>query len=261
MIRRHEGSATWLITQGAHAYIAGQIMAHWVGSGVLQPEPRDEIVLAAYTHDAGWSAFDQQPTINAGGQPRTFTEMTLDDHFAIWERSILSVFDQNRYAGLLACLHCLDLYDQRLRYLDDPPDDKARIQGFFDRWTIWKDHLIHALTDHPRYSLAVQPATLAQNARLLQVVDFLSLVLCMGPVHEQSLENVPRTPGTTDLLHVASGGPRTMLLNSFPLDAPLQVWIDAKQVFGGPFESDAALQATLNETRYRPLVFEIAPTT
>lgn len=259
MIRRTESDAVWLIHQATHAVIAGQIAARWEGLGRGASSPREDLLIAAACHDAGWYATEGQPRINAQGLPRTFTEMDLDEHFAIWRASIESVFTMSRYAALLTSLHCAALYTLRLRYLDDPPADKARIGAFLDERAAWQDALIGALRDHPRYALSAAPDALDENLRLLQTWDYLSLLLCMGPVHEQALEDVPVGAGERVLLRVAGDGGRSMALDPFPLAAPLTIWIDARQVIGTPFASDAALWAALEGVPYKPLMFEIVP--
>lgn len=259
MIRRAEADITWLIHQAAHAYIAGKIAAHWVGTGNMALTPRDDLLIAAAFHDAGWYAAERQPRVNEHGQPRTFTEMDLGEHFAIWRASIESVFAQSRYAALLTNLHCAALYALRLRYLDDPPADKKRIETFLDERQAWQETLIAALRDHPLYSLVVTPDALAENLRLLQVWDYLSLLVCMGNVHEQVLEDVPVDRGQRATLRIAPNGPRGMALAPFPLSEPLTVWIEARPVNKGVFASDADLQAALEGVPYRPLTFEFVP--
>ncbi len=257
MIRRDETDAIWLIHQAAHAVMAGQIAAHWTGSGAMVAAPRDELLIAAICHDAGWAAAEQHPRINGDGLPRTFTEMDLLDHFSIWQHGIEAVFVQNRYAGLLTSLHCTALYEQRLRLVDDPPQDRARIQVFLEKWHGWQRLVIAALTDHPRYSSAVHPPRLGENLRLLQVWDYLSLLLCMSTVRERTLEDIPLATGERGTLRVAASGERGMALDPFPLDQPLTLWIDARRLTGGPFASDEKLRDALVDVPYRPLVFEI----
>jgi hypothetical protein len=255
MIRREETGTKWLIHQATHATIAGQIAEHWTISGVLSP--REELLLAAHYHDAGWVNAERQLRVNGQGWPRTFTEMDLDEHFFIWQSSIDAAFYLNRYAGLLTNQHCVALYEHRLRYVGDPPEDQANIQKFLNARYAWRDDLIAALKDHPRYGLAVEPTRLAENVRLLQVWDYLSLLLCMSPVHEQTLEDVPTGNGQHSALRVAGNGLRGITLDPFPLDAPLTVWIDARQVIGGPFENDQALRQALIGVPYKPIVFEV----
>ncbi len=259
MIRREEADATWCIHQAAHAHIAGQIAEHWIGGDGKELSPRAELLLAATFHDAGWVKAERRPRINTQGLPRTFTEMDLDEHFDIWRSSIEAVFDMNRYAGLLTSLHCAALYEQRLLYLDDPAADRMRIRAFLDARYHWHTDLIAVLKDHPRYALAVEPEQLSDNLRLLQVWDYLSLMLCASPVFEQAVDDVPLATGHRGTLRLAANGPRGMLIDPFPLDAPLMLWLDARQVIGAPFGDDAALQKALDDVPYRPLVFEIRP--
>lgn len=258
MIRREEAGAYWVIQQTAHAFLAAQIVARWRWEA-SQPLLREELVLAAAAHDAGWVTADEQPRPNLGGYPRTFTEMDLHTHFDIWTASIETVYAQNRFAGLLTSQHCTALYEQRLRFLSDPPDDRAQITAFLARWYDWQRALIAALFNHPRYARAVEPETLALHLRLLQVCDYLSLLLCMGPVMEQSLNDVPLPGGAHSLLRISGDGARAMTLDPFPLTEPLVLWVDARQVIGAPFKDAAALRAALQDVPYKPLVFEIGP--
>ncbi len=263
MIRREEPEATWLISQGAHATIAGQIAAHWVGQGGMVVSPREELLLAANFHDAGWVEADQRPRITGGGLPRNFTEMDLDQHFEIWQASIDRVFAHNRYAALLTSMHCTALYDMRLRFLDDPEPDRERIRAFISTWGTWQSELVAKLHDHPRYGAEVQTDQLATNVRLLQVWDYLSLMLCMSAVHEQVLDDVPlRNDCYRGDLRLTAGGARVMLLDPFPLDQPLTLWADARTLpVGTTFGDDEALRDHFNRTPYKPLMFEIGPIT
>jgi hypothetical protein len=253
MIRREESGEIWVIHQAAHAYVAGQFASHWATAF----EPRDELILAAYNHDAGWAIDEQTPHINAGGYPRTFTETDPIDHFTIWENNIFAGFVQNRYAGLLVSLHCTALYEQRLRHLGDSPKSQARIRSFLDQRHTWQDAQIAVLGGHPRYSLPVQPDRLSENLRLLQVWDYLSLMLCISQVHEQALDDIP-FGGERITCSLSANGPRGMVIDPYPLDQPLTLWIDARQVIGAPFDSDQALAQALAGVPYKPLAFELS---
>ncbi len=73
MIRRHEPDTIWVIHQGAHAHLAGQIAAHWIGNNI-KLSPREELILAATIHDTGWAAAEETPRLNAYGLPRSLME-------------------------------------------------------------------------------------------------------------------------------------------------------------------------------------------
>ncbi len=255
MIRREEADAVWVIHQTAHARLAGELAEHWRADFA----PREALVLAALNHDAGWPDFERQPRINARGWPRSFLEMDADVHFTIWERSIWAMFAQDRYAGLLTSLHCTALYERRLRMSPAVTAlRQAEIKAFLAKWRAWQEAQIATLREHPQYGDAVQPQNLARNLRLLQVWDYLSLVLCRGAVREDTLAEVPLDRGAVTLRLVGEGQ-RALLLDPFPLDAPLALWIDARQVVGGPFPDDAALQHALADMPYQPLMLEVKP--
>lgn len=259
MIRREEPDATWIIHQAAHARIAGLIAEHWDWEGAAPLFPREELILAALSHDAGWARTERWLRLNRDGWPRTFTEMVLLDHFAIWDASIESVMMQNRYAGLLTSLHCTALYEYRLRYVEDTPDDRAQIHDFLDRWYTWQDALRAELTNHPYYAQAVQPDQLGENVRLLQVWDYLSLVLGMSPVHEQPLDDVPFQLGIRGILQLGPDGVRGMTLDPYPLDDALTIWLEARQLPDEPFASDEDFWAWMEDAPYQPLQFELKP--
>ncbi len=40
---------------------------------------------------------------------------------------------------------------------------------------------------------------------------------------------------------------------------PLAIWIDARQIVGVPFASTEIFRGRLNDTAYRPLMFEVEP--
>jgi hypothetical protein len=156
-------------------------------------------------------------------------------------------------------MHCTALYEQRLRFVADSPQDRARIDAYIIKRRVWQNALITALRNHPLYALAVEAGPLADNLRLLQVWDYLSLALCMSPVHEQAIDDVPLGATTRDVLNLAGSDQRGMTLDPFPLDQPLRLWLDARQVLGGPFDSDTDLQRALTDVPYKPLAFEINP--
>ncbi|HML23834.1 MAG TPA: DUF3891 family protein [Aggregatilinea sp.] len=252
MIRRHEPDAIWLIHQGTHAHLAGQIAARWAENG-SPITPREELILAAIVHDTGWNAADQAPRLNDKGLPRSFMEMDLQEHMQIWQRSIWGAFAQNRYAGLLTSLHCSALYDMRLNEWNDSPEDREMIAAFLEAQRQWEHGVIADLRDHPRYGDAVAEERLAENLRLLQVWDYLSLLVCMGPDHEETIPNVPVEGGQRTTLRVKPAGTHTIRVEPFPLDTSLMVWIDARRLHGAPFDSDEALRRALDDAAYEPL--------
>ena len=85
--------------------------------------------LAAEQHDVGMAAWERRPTLNPQtGLPRSFMELTLDDHLEIWWRAAPLVLPQSRYAALLVSMHGTALYERR----DPPRRDVERVRAFLD---------------------------------------------------------------------------------------------------------------------------------
>ena len=88
MIRRETQDGWVLISQVDHAHLAADLASAW-GSEDVTPLPlTDWLVPAIRDHDAGWRAWEAEPTITADGLPRQFTEMNAEDAAIIWTSSI-----------------------------------------------------------------------------------------------------------------------------------------------------------------------------
>jgi hypothetical protein len=73
------------IGQLSHAWLSGQLARAWGNDRFSAPEPREGIALGAQQHDIGWARFDLEPRFNPeSGLPRTFLELTAEEHLAIW---------------------------------------------------------------------------------------------------------------------------------------------------------------------------------
>jgi hypothetical protein len=172
MIRQETRLGMWLFTQQAHAYLCGQIAQFW-------DEPIiPELIFAAYNHDAGWLERDADLQFNEEGKPRTFTELELDDHFAVWRRSIQRNREASLYAGLMVSMHAVNLYERRLKGGDDSPADQQRIRDFIEKQQADQQQFIEDMNLY--YGKLVKKESLEQNLSRLQAWDWLSLLVCMG---------------------------------------------------------------------------------
>lgn len=131
MIRRLEpDNSLVMITQPAHAWLAGQIAERWGNEQFPVAEPRDALVLATHHHDVGWAEWEAMPRIRPDGRPATFIEMDIDDQLAIWRRSIRTVGTLNPYAAMLVALHFAALNRGRLAARGDPPETREKMEAF-----------------------------------------------------------------------------------------------------------------------------------
>ncbi|MFN8476172.1 MAG: DUF3891 family protein [Anaerolineae bacterium] len=199
MLVRDDPDGPIVITQPAHAWMAGQMAAAWGNDAFGDVSPRDEVCLAAAQHDVGWVAWEQAPTLNQRtGRPYTFLELPTADHVRIWSSAVPAVLVQSRYAALLVSLHFTGLY-ARHNYARDTADEAQAARELVARQTAFEEAMIAELCREPRYAGAVTAEVVARNRRLVAVWDALSLALCMGLRAERVFERVPSVDGETTL--------------------------------------------------------------
>jgi hypothetical protein len=183
MLLRPDGDAVICIGQPAHAFVSGQLAAHW------EPKPSDEVVLAATQHDAGMADWDAAPELNPDtGLPQSFMEMPLATHLRLWSHAPYRVLPQSRYAAVLVSMHGTALYEMRKRrtdeierYLDEQRDLQRRLSRDLDRDELRRDQ------------------------QLLWAWDFLSLGLCLG-WEDESVNGITLKAGTIEPWPFAADG-------------------------------------------------------
>ena len=113
MLHRADAAGLVVITQPAHAWVAGQLARAWGTARFPPPEPWEEVCVAAERHDDGWLAWEAAPTLNpATGRPFSFLELPRTEHLAIWSTAGPTVLALGRYPALLVSLHGTGLYER-----------------------------------------------------------------------------------------------------------------------------------------------------
>lgn len=246
MIRREWNGQLLLITQTAHAQLAGKLAGQWGNDEFLSPEPRLEVILATSQHDNGWEEWERAPQLNPQkGLPYHFTEMPIPEHLRIWRDSVERMRKQNAYAALLVSLHGAALYAHDLDPSRDSPDAREQVREFLSeqlkvqqelRWELEqayppppprivveddddedepspsREELYHQWISEPHVNL---------NFRLLQVWDWLSLVLCCFPLTERVIPQVPRNddPASWVEMKLIPRGENAFTLDPYPFRA------------------------------------------
>ena len=167
---RPDGDGALAIGQLSHSWLSGQIARAWGNDRFTPPEPREEVVLGAQQHDIGWADFDLQPLFNpASGLPRSFVELSVDDHLAIWRGAPERLSSQSLYATLVVSLHGRALSELRLARA---ADDAAALRAHIDEERARQRRLC--------VSLAVSEEQARLTQRQMWAWDGLSLALCHG---------------------------------------------------------------------------------
>jgi Protein of unknown function (DUF3891) len=176
------------------------------------------------------AAWDAAPTLNPEtGLPRSFMELTLDEHLAAWSSAAPLMLSQSRYAALLVSMHGTALYERR--DLDRmSPAYAGRVRAFLAAQRELQDAL--------RASLHADAARLRRNQRLVWTWDSLSLGLLLG-WEPFELTAVPTADGEVDIA-VADGG-----LDPWPFrERGLTVRCDGRRL-AGPYDDEESMRAAL----------------
>jgi hypothetical protein len=269
MIVQRRGGDLLLVRQTDHAALSGVLAEHW-GDGVFaRPEPRASVLLAAARHDDGWREWEEAPKVNpATRRPYNFTEMPAGEHFPFYLRGIDGVVRDDRYAGLLVCLHLSGLY--RKRYGLDPglglerfpPDVRPLVEGYLRQLDQRQQQLREQLRrDSAVPAEAVEELAVWTNYRLLQVYDLFSLYFCMAPLREYALRHVPVNASQPDTeIKLRPAGANALAIGPYPFDvAPLGAAVAARVVPDRDYTGDADLRAALAAAPVRTLRFELRP--
>jgi hypothetical protein len=113
LVRREEGRAL-AIGQLSHSWLSGQLAREWGNTRFGEVRPREEIVLGAQQHDIGWALFDLEPKLSqATGLPRSFIELSVDEHLAIWRGASERLLSQSLQAALVVSMHGRSLSELR----------------------------------------------------------------------------------------------------------------------------------------------------
>jgi hypothetical protein len=209
MIRHHAGSDYLLITQNDHALLSGQLAREIGNDRFAAPDPFEPTVAGITLHDCGWPLHDDVPTLNKRHVPLHVFETPPLLAVRVWAASVDLACQQDPYAGLLVSLHVLRLSDIAVRNAADPaqrarlPQELFALNKFQHREIERQAELRPRLglrTDVPLHlGLAGAGAGEADdrlrfNAKLLQMMDMVSLALCCSELPFPKIDAVPVRP-------------------------------------------------------------------
>jgi uncharacterized protein DUF3891 len=167
---RADDDGALAIGQLSHAWLCGQLARSWGNTRFGDVEPREPIVLGAEQHDIGWALFDLEPKLNQEtGLPRSFLELTVEEHLAIWRDAPDRLMSQSAHAALVVSMHGRSLSELRMR---GSGDDTGALQAHVDAERDRQARLCALLHVSERAAERTQ--------RQMWTWDGLSLALCNG---------------------------------------------------------------------------------
>jgi hypothetical protein len=205
MIVRDLGDAWQIVLQTDHADLSGAFARAWAERG-----PRhDSLALATVRHDDGWAVWERAPMRDGTGKPVDFLEVNVLVHLAFYRACIVSILEQDPYAGLLNSMHGAGIYRKRygrdpaLRTRKDDPAVTEQIEAFVAEQEASWPALLDATGagDDERW----------RDYELLELYDRLSLYFCMRDAEHGEPEAV-ELQGYT----IEAAGPWRVRLDPYP---------------------------------------------
>ena len=234
MIVRPLSGGFQLITQPDHAHLARRIMESCVP---LAARPRRvAILLAIGEHDGGWVEVDAAPRVDAEtGGVVDFVKAPLSVRQGVWPRAIARLAGEP-WAAALVAHHAWFVYE-RFRTGADP------------EWTAFFAEMAAARDERLR-SLGASLDELLADYAFLRLGDLISLAFC----------NLAPEPLRHDEWTVSLVGSRVVVTPDAFGGAVVPFEIEAREVHGAPFRSDAELRAALAYAAATTLRGEVAGT-
>ena len=256
MLIREDDRGPLVIGQQSHAWLSGQLARRWGNERFGRLHPYEPVCLAAEQHDIGWGEWEQKPLLDpSSGRPRSFMEMPLDSHLAIFSEGPRRLISQSRYAALLVSMHGWRLYARRDLDRAERSDADA-IRDFLAAQEQLQSELRQALQNDPATAAGADDAVIERNSMLVWTWDYLSLALCLG-WSPATAKRCPTAEGEVDLeltLEEASAG-----LDPWPFSETVVTVRCEGRRLTERFEHEGALRDALAQAPWETLEFELRP--
>ena len=252
---RHENTIR-LVTQPNHAIAAGHMASHWGNKEFTKlgfygdcsdPESlSDETIFGIAEHDNGWWEWEADPSRSESDKlPLGLAEVLSNPIEATqcWQIGTTRFEDSHPYASLLMNYHAYRLYDvaREEEYSIHPLFGNSK--SFSNENSPQATSLIKILENQQKtlrqrldnlggwHKDAISSKILLPNARMMQILDALSLYLCSNfipPVSgkarglgrdEVELKHIPRENWQDKIkMHIIPQDDNTLVCNPYPFD-------------------------------------------
>lgn len=217
-----------VIYQPAHALLAAQLAGRWAS---VRPIRWWGTLVAVAEHDNGWHEWERAAKITAQGVPCNFTQMSIADAIAQWQRGIARGAHISRWVGLLISSHAT--------YLNKPQRDK---------WVELERFIVEQEAQQGRWmeALGISEEEVKQAYAMIRWTDWLSLILCWRrlPDDGQPVQVGEGSDGQRyEVMRRAEG---TVTLEPWPFDEErFTVTVEARYLSQDKFDNDEALRKAL----------------
>jgi len=256
MLRLETEHGWWLVTHPDHAHLSGAFAERWGNERFQRPEPREQVLRGIARHDDGWMARDASPQITRQGKPSAFSiefvgkysgfeEIDLVDFLAVRDSAVRGIAAEDPYAALLISMHTYNLLNERSDRSTIAPAQLPLMVQFLESQKEFQASLRKQIAADARFTREqVSDSILFDHFRLLQALDYLSLLTCVDfrqPAH--LLHALPTRDGRHSPIHVRSAAPLHFILTPYPFpETPSRFYFPARQVRGKIFSSSEELR-------------------
>jgi hypothetical protein len=255
MIVQREGNNWLLITQPAHAWLAGKLAAAWGNETFGSPSPFEAVILATRLHDIGWLDWDASPRLGEDGRPVNFVETNLAETIPIWRRAVNRISLMDPYAALLVSKHASTIYHRRHEGGADPPEERSELEAILAEQEAIQRQFCDRLSDHPVYGPAVEADQLKIAYRWLRVCDIFSLILCSDALPLSGvIESVPgQAIGDLTSISYERPAPFQLVLDPWPYRKPtITLSVQTRRLAENSFQDEASYRTSLSKTPWIP---------
>jgi len=256
MLRLETETGWWLVTHPDHARLSGDFAERWGNDRFQRPEPREHVLRGIRRHDDGWIARDSLPQITRQGKPSAFSiefvgkysgfeEIDLVDFLAVRDSAVREIAAEDPYAALLISMHTYNLLNERSDKSTISPAQLPLMEQFLKQQKEFQGTLRNQIASDARFTQdQSSDGTIFDHFRLLQAMDYLSLLTCVdfrNPAH--LLHPLPTRDGGHTPIQVRPIAQRHFILDPYPFpEASLTVQFPARHIKGKIFSSSAELQ-------------------
>ncbi len=277
MLKTEYKNKIYFITQPDHAKVSGYLAAHWGNKEFTRPgyysdsqDPeklRAETVLGIAEHDNGWWEWEAAPEPGTDGLPKGLSAVLKNQQEGMnrWRIGIPRLNKKHPYASLLISYHAFWLYahssgseknrafihplfwkGENIYSEDSSPELTAETLqnalNFVEELKGIQKSLINQINKDKSSEGWLQNENLYPHARLIQILDGLSLSICSNLIPAREGESMGLGQDEFDLLDVPRKswddpvtirvfpkGERKIVCDPYPFDLdPLNVTVSAR---------------------------------
>lgn len=265
MILQPLESEILLTRQVDHAEASGVLASRWGNDVFPRPVCFESVVFACARHDDAWQRLDERPSLDPETSlPYTFLTTPLDVVLPAYYDAAVAVGERDPYAGFLVSMHYQGFFNSRfgldaaLPLRTTRSEESADLSAYFSAMVQLRGRLRSIAVDRGQRFGQALSAEVAHAYLLLQVVDAISLFLCINPKGQWPLGEAFRTiGGQKTALSMKPAGDGEVQVHPWPFrGSQIEIEFPVHRISNGPYRSERGLReafatAPVERRKYR----------